>query len=101
MLGDLPECEADQLLKLVPAVQPVKPRLINENKQNARDEGMAVAEDDLSKALNISRQMADIEDSALQKALAMSMQGNKSIHQKVLYNMAFLLLLTLASKSSC
>ena len=30
VLGDLPENEADQLLRLCPAVQPIKPRLITD-----------------------------------------------------------------------
>ena len=30
VLGDLPDSEADQLLKLMPAVQHVKPRLLSD-----------------------------------------------------------------------
>ena len=75
MLGELPESEADQLLKLMPATQPVKPRLITDNKQNAENPAGNIDGEDFERALQVSRQMADSEDTALQKALSMSMQG--------------------------
>ena len=37
--GDLPECTADQMLQLIPAVQTVPPRLINEGLQGSSGQG--------------------------------------------------------------
>ena len=34
VLGQLPHCEADDLLKLCPAVQPIKPRLLRDPNTN-------------------------------------------------------------------
>lgn len=77
--GDLPECEADIVLRLAPAVQPVKPRLINENSaisSNSKQDDMDVDEDSqLQKALAESRKMEESDDQVLQKALEMSMEG--------------------------
>ena len=74
VLGDLPECEADQLLKVMPAIQPTKPRLITDTKPQS--EGSTdIDTDDLQRALQESRQLAESEDTALQKALVMSMEG--------------------------
>ena len=39
MCGDLPECTADQMLQLIPAVQTVPPRLINEGSQGGSGQG--------------------------------------------------------------
>lgn len=39
MCGDLPECTADQMLQLIPAVQTVPPRLINEGLQGGSGHG--------------------------------------------------------------
>ena len=38
VLGTFPDCEADQLLKLIPAVQTVKPKLISEASTSAASE---------------------------------------------------------------
>lgn len=71
--GDLPECEADQILRFAPAVQPIKPRLINESQSVKKSEGSR--DDQLQQALAESRQLDDNEDKMLQKALQMSMEG--------------------------
>ncbi|XP_005100952.1 ataxin-3 [Aplysia californica] len=75
--GSLPSCEADQLLRLMPAVQTVKPRLLTE-KEGGIDgaEGAEDDEDDaLKEALRVSKEMIEHDDSALQQALQMSLEG--------------------------
>ncbi|GFO21546.1 ataxin-3 [Plakobranchus ocellatus] len=77
VIGQLPECEAEQLLRLVPAVQTVKPRLLTDK---AGPEGGAEAEEDddgaLQEALRASKELIDNDDTALQRALQMSMEGD-------------------------
>lgn len=73
MTGNLPECEADQLLRLMPAIQTVKPSLLTE-KEAETD----VVEDDdraLKEALRASKELIDKDDAALQRALQMSLEG--------------------------
>ena len=76
-MGHLPDCEADQLLKLMPAVQPIKPSLITDSSSRSSvghaSEGEVDAE--LEQALRASRDLVENDDDSLQKALAMSMQG--------------------------
>uniref|UniRef100_A0A8C5MU89 ubiquitinyl hydrolase 1 n=1 Tax=Leptobrachium leishanense TaxID=445787 RepID=A0A8C5MU89_9ANUR len=93
--GDLPECEADQLLQMVLVQQLQRPRLIGEDAA-ARDRRVqlseqavegetlyeqpaAMDEDDenLQKALALSRQQIDMEDEEadLRRAIQLSMQG--------------------------
>lgn len=82
MLGDLPDCEADQMLQLQRVTQPVKPHLISEEltmkkleeeKASGSTQGL---EYDLQQALMEShRMMAQEEDDELQAALSLSMQG--------------------------
>ncbi|CAL1536912.1 unnamed protein product [Lymnaea stagnalis] len=76
VVGNLPECEADQLLRLMPAVQTVKPRLVNEKDADI-DDGAEVDEDDkaFKEALRVSKELLDSDDTALQRALQMSMEG--------------------------
>ncbi|XP_078675583.1 ataxin-3-like isoform X1 [Branchiostoma floridae x Branchiostoma belcheri] len=85
--GTLPECEADGILRISPAVQLERPKLISEvNKQREKDEGrlsdastggQSSQEDDpdLAEALRISRQENELDDKSLQEALRLSMQG--------------------------
>ncbi|XP_059163682.1 ataxin-3-like [Physella acuta] len=71
--GNLPDCEADQLLRLMPAIQTVKPSLLTE-KETETD----VVEDDdraLKEALRASKELIDKDDAALQRALQMSLEG--------------------------
>ncbi|KAE8586236.1 hypothetical protein XENTR_v10021603 [Xenopus tropicalis] len=93
--GDLPECEADQLLQMVQVQQMQRPRLIGEDAA-ARDQRVQRSEagvegdrlynssamvdeddDNLQKALALSRQQIDMEDEEadLRRAIQLSMQG--------------------------
>ncbi|XP_040189772.1 ataxin-3 [Rana temporaria] len=93
--GDLPDCEADQLLQMVLVQQMQRPRLIGEDlaARNQRVEkseeepklyegpegptGMDEDEENLQKALALSRQQIDMEDEEadLRRAILLSMQG--------------------------
>ncbi|XP_060068444.1 ataxin-3-like [Ylistrum balloti] len=74
--GNLPECEADMLLKIAPVVQQVKPKLINENLSVSSNQPAEEEEDQqLQKVLAESRQADEHDDQALQKALQLSMEG--------------------------
>jgi len=75
--GDLPGCEAEQLLRLMPAVQTVKPHLLAQDKDSTsgadqEDEDIDGA---LKEALRASKAEVEGGDSALQHALKMSMEG--------------------------
>ncbi|XP_013400841.1 ataxin-3 isoform X2 [Lingula anatina] len=82
--GHLPDCEADQLLQLTPAVQPIKPKLITES-QDAQAGSSAEQDDsaryqfrqsDLEKALAESaKTLEGTEEDDLQKALKLSVEG--------------------------
>ncbi|KAL3873803.1 hypothetical protein ACJMK2_036888, partial [Sinanodonta woodiana] len=72
--GELPECEADELLKVMPAVQPIKPRLITD-KAADKMEGTEEGDEDYQLALAESKHLVENDDRALQKALQMSMEG--------------------------
>ncbi|RUS80562.1 hypothetical protein EGW08_011702 [Elysia chlorotica] len=73
--GQLPECEAEQLLRLMPATQTVKPSLITD--KGAQEIGADAEDDDgsLREALRVSKELIDKDDTALQRALQMSMEG--------------------------
>ena len=80
IIGDLPDCEADQLLKVIPAVQPVKPQLITDkSKEEQGTSGQGTSgqssDEELRRALEESRRLVEDEDQSLKKALAESMQG--------------------------
>ena len=75
MTGRLPECEADEVLRLAPAVQPVKPRLINENQAISKPGDPQEIDDEMQTAMEESRQLVDSDDKMLQRALQMSMEG--------------------------
>lgn len=84
VVGELMETEADQLLRIIPAVQPIKPSLITPEGQEQQNRGRGVGsswrEDDgedqyLQIALAESRNLVEQEDSVLQQALKDSMQG--------------------------
>ena len=72
------DTEADQLLRIIPAIQPIKPSLISSdsegqsNRESASEEG---EDDQLQRALAESRQLLEQDDTALQKALRDSMAG--------------------------
>ena len=77
VLGELPASQADQVLRLMPATQTVKPRLISDEAENAGAGGsQSIQEDDLQRALQASMQeCGESEEEQLQAALAMSVQG--------------------------
>ncbi|KAM4690166.1 ataxin-3 isoform 2-T2 [Rhinophrynus dorsalis] len=95
--GDLPDCEADQLLQMVRVQQLQRPRLIGEDaaardlrvqRSEAGVEGnrlfeppivMDEDEENLQKALALSRQQIDMEDEEadLRRAIQLSMQGGQ------------------------
>lgn len=73
-VGNLPDCEADQLLKLIPAVQTIKPRLINEKSPSKKSEE-GETDVDIQKAMEESKNMLDGDDAMLQQTLQQSMEG--------------------------
>ncbi|XP_054828793.1 ataxin-3 isoform X5 [Eublepharis macularius] len=96
--GDLPDCEADQLLQMIRVQQMQRPKLIGEDTLQARDQRVQKAdleqtldvsqpfdgpgvldedEENFQKALALSRQEIDMEDEEadLRRAIQLSMQG--------------------------
>jgi len=73
--GSLPDCEADPILRLVPATQAQPPRLIREQRKKALENANSIVEDDLAiqAAIEASRNEIDDEDSSLQRAMAASL----------------------------
>uniref|UniRef100_A0A3P9PHB8 ubiquitinyl hydrolase 1 n=1 Tax=Poecilia reticulata TaxID=8081 RepID=A0A3P9PHB8_POERE len=92
--GNLPECEAEQILGIMRVHQQQRPRLIGEDEaqtsmgyvSTARrlqtDAGFVVEDEDeeLKRALALSRQDMDVEDEEadVRRAIQLSMQGVKS-----------------------
>ncbi|XP_073494365.1 ataxin-3 isoform X1 [Phyllobates terribilis] len=95
--GDLPDCEADQILQMVRVQQTQRPRLIGEDAA-LRDQSsqrtvpgmedsqvydgspmMDEDEENLQRALALSRQQIDMEDEEadLRRAIRLSMQGGQ------------------------
>ncbi|KAM6201507.1 ataxin-3 [Rhynchocyon petersi] len=94
--GDLPDCEADQLLQMIRVQQMQRPKLIGEELAQLRDQrvqktdleraleandGAAMLdedEEDLQRALALSRHEIDMEDEEadLRRAIQLSMQGS-------------------------
>ncbi|XP_032200532.1 ataxin-3 isoform X7 [Mustela erminea] len=100
--GDLPDCEADQLLQMIRVQQMQRPKLIGEELAQLKEQrvqktdlervleandGSATLdedEEDLQRALALSRQEIDMEDEEadLRRAIQLSMQGSsRSISQ--------------------
>ncbi|CAG5127791.1 unnamed protein product [Candidula unifasciata] len=73
--GQLPECEADQLLRLMPAVQTIKPRLLTEKEEWDGANNEDPEDPVLTEALQASRDLIDSDDTALQRALQLSLEG--------------------------
>jgi hypothetical protein len=81
IVGAVPDCEADHLLKIVPAVQPIKPKLISQTvasgagASTSTKSGGGVSTDDLQRALQESQHlMSNQEDDDLQAAIRLSME---------------------------
>uniref|UniRef100_A0ACB8G566 Ataxin-3 n=1 Tax=Sphaerodactylus townsendi TaxID=933632 RepID=A0ACB8G566_9SAUR len=75
--GDLPDCEADQLLQMIQVQQTQRPKLIGEDALQARDQ--RIQKTDLEQALDVSQPfdgtgMVDEDEENFQKALALSRQ---------------------------
>ena len=86
--GNLPECTADQMLRLIPAVQAVPPSLINEGIQGSAGQGRAGAASSSIGVENrgapsrplpggMSAAAATDEEQELRAAMAMSLAGMK------------------------
>ncbi|XP_060118137.1 ataxin-3 isoform X2 [Heteronotia binoei] len=75
--GDLPDCEADQLLQMIRVQQMQRPKLIGEDALQSKDQ--RVQKTDLEQALDVSQPfdgtgMLDEDEENFQKALALSRQ---------------------------
>ncbi|KFV70624.1 Ataxin-3, partial [Dryobates pubescens] len=104
--GDLPECEADQLLQMIRVQQMQRPKLIGEETAQSRDQRLPRSdvdqaievnhpfdgtgmldedEENFQKALALSRQEIDMEDEEadLRRAIQLSMQdsGRQNVPQ--------------------
>ncbi|NWU69775.1 ATX3 protein, partial [Pterocles burchelli] len=98
--GDLPDCEADQLLQMIRVQQMQRPKLIGEETAQSRDQrlprsdadqaievnhpfdGTSMLDEDeenFQRALALSRQEIDMEDEEadLRRAIQLSMQGSR------------------------
>ncbi|NXV84062.1 ATX3 protein, partial [Atlantisia rogersi] len=98
--GDLPDCEADQLLQMIRVQQMQRPKLIGEETAQSRDQRLPRSdmdqaieanhpfdgtgmldedEENFQRALALSRQEIDMEDEEadLRRAIQLSMQGNR------------------------
>uniref|UniRef100_A0A4W4EX56 ubiquitinyl hydrolase 1 n=1 Tax=Electrophorus electricus TaxID=8005 RepID=A0A4W4EX56_ELEEL len=89
--GNLPECEADQILRIMRVEQQHRPKLIGEEEAQTSSgqrqghasetrHGMEEDEEELRKALALSRQDMEVEDEEadLRRAIQLSMQGSLS-----------------------
>uniref|UniRef100_A0A3B4B648 ubiquitinyl hydrolase 1 n=1 Tax=Periophthalmus magnuspinnatus TaxID=409849 RepID=A0A3B4B648_9GOBI len=78
--GNLPECEAEQILAFMRVHQQQRPRLIGEEEGQTSSglEDVVDEDEELKRALALSRQDIDVEDEEadLRRAIQMSMQGN-------------------------
>uniref|UniRef100_A0A2K5HP53 ubiquitinyl hydrolase 1 n=1 Tax=Colobus angolensis palliatus TaxID=336983 RepID=A0A2K5HP53_COLAP len=101
--GDLPDCEADQLLQMIRVQQMHRPKLIGEELAQLKEQrvhktdlervleandgsGMLDEDEDLQRALALSRQEIDMEDEEadLRRAIQLSMQGSsRNISQDI------------------
>lgn len=91
IIGDLPNCDADDILKAIPAEQRVKPRLITEKQASTARQGGETTpggsqEDEaLQQAIQESRQLVENDDKVLQRTLEMSrVQDEENMLQKAL-----------------
>lgn len=100
--GNLPDCEADQLLQMIRVHQAQRPKLIGEEMAQSKDQRLQMTdldqatetcppysetnaldedEENLQKALALSRQEIDMEDEEadLRRAIQLSMQGGVQV----------------------
>uniref|UniRef100_A0A3Q1KCD7 ubiquitinyl hydrolase 1 n=1 Tax=Anabas testudineus TaxID=64144 RepID=A0A3Q1KCD7_ANATE len=84
--GNLPECEAEQILGIMRVQQQHRPRLIGEDEAQTTTQrtykGDEIVDEDeeLKRALALSRQDIDVEDEEadLRRAIQLSMQGKRA-----------------------
>uniref|UniRef100_G3NZ75 ubiquitinyl hydrolase 1 n=1 Tax=Gasterosteus aculeatus aculeatus TaxID=481459 RepID=G3NZ75_GASAC len=88
--GNLPECEAEQILGIMRVQQQQRPRLIGEEEAQTSagyaemvfgvEDEVVDEDDELKKALALSRQDIDVEDEEadLRRAIQLSMQGSQA-----------------------
>uniref|UniRef100_A0A3Q3JAM6 ubiquitinyl hydrolase 1 n=1 Tax=Monopterus albus TaxID=43700 RepID=A0A3Q3JAM6_MONAL len=82
--GNLPECEAEQILRIMRVQQQQRPRLIGEDEAQTKmgfgvEDEVVDEDEELKRALALSRQDIDVEDEEadLRRAIQLSMQvGN-------------------------
>uniref|UniRef100_A0A3B3CT07 ubiquitinyl hydrolase 1 n=1 Tax=Oryzias melastigma TaxID=30732 RepID=A0A3B3CT07_ORYME len=82
--GNLPECEAEQILGIMRVQQQQRPRLIGEDEAQTSGQMDIVSDEtvdedeELKRALALSRQEMDVEDEEadLRRAIQLSMQGD-------------------------
>uniref|UniRef100_A0A3Q3WN01 ubiquitinyl hydrolase 1 n=1 Tax=Mola mola TaxID=94237 RepID=A0A3Q3WN01_MOLML len=77
--GNLPECEAEQILGFMRVQQQQRPRLIGEEAQMRVEDEVVDEDEELRRALALSRQDIDVEDEEadLRRAIQLSMQGGQ------------------------
>uniref|UniRef100_A0A3Q3QE88 ubiquitinyl hydrolase 1 n=1 Tax=Monopterus albus TaxID=43700 RepID=A0A3Q3QE88_MONAL len=82
--GNLPECEAEQILRIMRVQQQQRPRLIGEDEAQtsagyAFCDEVVDEDEELKRALALSRQDIDVEDEEadLRRAIQLSMQGSQ------------------------
>lgn len=76
--GELPPCDAEDILRLMPVVQREKPKLLSEVKSGAEKQSATSVDDfddDLKKAIEESRHLDEDDDKTLKEALKQSMLG--------------------------
>ncbi|XP_041070492.1 ataxin-3 isoform X2 [Carcharodon carcharias] len=75
--GELPECEADELLKRMKVVQRERPKLIGEEANQRTEFGQRVQNNDWEQAIDMSKSITNVldeDDENLQRALTLSRQ---------------------------
>uniref|UniRef100_A0A3Q4GIY0 ubiquitinyl hydrolase 1 n=2 Tax=Pseudocrenilabrinae TaxID=318546 RepID=A0A3Q4GIY0_NEOBR len=84
--GNLPECEAEQILGIMRVQQQQRPRLIGEEEAQTKmafgvEDEVVDEDEELKRALALSRQDIDVEDEEadLRRAIQLSMQGTVQV----------------------
>uniref|UniRef100_UPI00398F7875 ataxin-3 isoform X3 n=1 Tax=Pristiophorus japonicus TaxID=55135 RepID=UPI00398F7875 len=75
--GELPECEADELLKRMKVVQRERPKLIGEDANQRTEIGQRVQSNDWEQVVDVNKSIASVvdeDDENLQRALSLSRQ---------------------------
>ncbi|XP_043553149.1 ataxin-3 isoform X1 [Chiloscyllium plagiosum] len=75
--GELPECDADEILKSLRVVQQDRPKLIGEDANQRTEIGQRVHSNDWERAIDMSKSITNVldeDDENLQRALTLSRQ---------------------------